>query len=1000
MRLRLPQRFDYTNAIIAGLVWIVSLVIYNLTKAPTFSFWDCGEFVAASHILGVPHPPGTPLYILFGRIFSVIPLWSDISVRINMLSAVCSSLTALFGYLIIVRLLRVWFEFDGNLYTKVLVYAGGSAGALIAAFGLTNWNNSVEAEVYGMAMMFTMAIVWLTLIYYEHRETNFGYAIMALIVYLGILGIGVHMTVFVAMFVAGLFFIIKKSSSTGTWFAVAVFILFELYLIFALSSRPNEIPYYIPVMIIAVLYFFYMFSYERVPRMQLLIGAGFLLASLPLFGLAVSNIGGTPENETISSGISVLSLIGYSVLVLMTIWAVVILMRWVLKRNQTLAASRMLVPAWFVIAAVVAIFLLHFSKGLTPFLILSAIAVLLLLYFMRNRINWSVLIVLAAISLIVVGLKVFFYGILVALLLIICLGLARKLPDWKPALALLLFAVIGFSVHLFVPIRSSLNPNINENNPSQSVASTISFLERKQYGSQNMLERMFKRRGEWINQFGDFRRMGFWHFFKDQYGVTGPASIVLVFVGILGIWEMIRRKPKFGLPFLLLLLLLSVGLIFYMNFADGTRQLSSGRDYLEVRNRDYFFTPAFILFGFAIGIGLSVLVQTIRKSTERLSSVPRKAILSLSLLLFLTPVITLANNYHFCDRSKNFVPYDYGRNLLESTPHNGILFTHGDNDTFPLWCLQEVYGVRNDVRVINLSLANTRWYIKQVQSNIGIDLGWTDSQIDNLRPIRTRDGRYFRFQDLVMDAVIDNYAQKEAVCFSVTVGPGTRRYHARSIDSMLRLKGMVWQVSETKHPLEVDVEESIDFFLNPDRFRARGVNDTTIYMDETTTRLTRNYGNAFLMIADTLRKAGNLEKAAELAKAAIEQIPHAGDPVEFLAILYEEQVKPTELRKLIDNTWSGDRQKLNIILARTYRKDGNDSMAEDVLRTVLEDNPSYRMAFKELIKLYYENKRVDNMSRLMQTWLRFNPNDRQVKEMLKEFKSNIRSMSPNNRTTQ
>ena len=360
-----------------------------------------------------------------------------------------------------------------------------------------------------------------------------------------------------------------------------------------------------------------------------------------------------------------------------------------------------------------------------------------------------------------------------------------------------------------------------------------------------------------------------------------------------------------------------------------------------------------------------------------------------SLLLFLLPVITLANNYYFCDRSRNVVPYDYGRNLLESTPQNGILFTHGDNDTFPLWCLQEVYKVRNDVRVINLSLANTRWYIKQLQTNIGLDLGWTDTQIDQLRPIRTSDGRYFRFQDLVMDAVIDRYAQETAVCFSVTVGSGTRRYRARSIDPMLRLKGMVWQVSQTEHPLEVDVEESVDFFLNPNRFRARGVNDPTIYMDEATARLTRNYGNAFLVVADTLRKAGDLDRAAKMARAAVEQVPHAGSPVEFLAALYEEQVKPAKIRELIDNTWAGDRQKLEVILARAYRKDNNDAMAEKTLSAVLVGNPSYRMAFEDLIKLYFENKQIENMHQLMQTWLQFNSDDHRVREMLGELEKSI-----------
>jgi len=170
--------------------------------------------------------------------------------------------------------------------------------------------------------------------------------------------------------------------------------------------------------------------------------------------------------------------------------------------------------------------------------------------------------------------------------------LAFRMPGWKSGLLIILAAILGFSVHLYIPIRSAHHPMINENNPSESLSAAIGYLDRKQYIRESMVERMFKRRGAWSNQLGDYRRMGFWHFFNQQWGMTGPWFVFLLIIGLFGLWEISRRRPKYGTAFVVLLLLSSIGLVLYMNFADGTRQHpTTGADYIEVRDRDYFFTP-------------------------------------------------------------------------------------------------------------------------------------------------------------------------------------------------------------------------------------------------------------------------------------------------------------------------------------------------------------------------------------------------------------------------
>ncbi|MEW5923760.1 MAG: DUF2723 domain-containing protein [Candidatus Zixiibacteriota bacterium] len=249
--------FDRVNAFIAGIVFLIALTVYYLTKAPTVSFWDCGEFIACSYILGIPHPPGSPLYILIGRIFAALPIAADISVRVNLLSVVCSAFAAMFGYLVTVRLLRFWYDRSGDIYSRIIIYIGGFTGALFMAFSTTNWSNSVEAEVYAAAILIMTIIYWLVLKYFETRETGQGGKFMLLTAYLAMLGVGIHLTLYIIIPVLAIYFILKKEVLTRQWAIIALFFFVELFLIFMLSARPGEIPYYLPVLIIFVVFMFH-----------------------------------------------------------------------------------------------------------------------------------------------------------------------------------------------------------------------------------------------------------------------------------------------------------------------------------------------------------------------------------------------------------------------------------------------------------------------------------------------------------------------------------------------------------------------------------------------------------------------------------------------------------------------------------------------------------------------------------------------------------------------
>ena len=132
-----------------------------------------------------------------------------------------------------------------------------------------------------MSALMTL-IFWLTVVYAETSGSSRGNRVMLAIVYIGFLGIGVHMTVLVGILVAALFFILKSPTQSRAWFLTAVFVLIELYLVFALSSDPGEIPYYVPVSLVLLFYLFYIFTFERIPRGDIVTAVMLLVAVLPL----------------------------------------------------------------------------------------------------------------------------------------------------------------------------------------------------------------------------------------------------------------------------------------------------------------------------------------------------------------------------------------------------------------------------------------------------------------------------------------------------------------------------------------------------------------------------------------------------------------------------------------------------------------------------------------------------------------------------------------------
>lgn len=803
MTLDNSKEFNRTNAILAGFVFVVSFIIYAMTLQRSFSFWDCGEFIACAAILGVPHPPGTPLFVLLGRLFAMIPFVEDISYRINYLSVIGSAFTAMFSYLLTVRLVGYFFGDDrDDKLNRFIAYTGGIAGGFFVAFSRTNWGNSVEAEVYGIGLALSVAIVWLTVRFFEQRGTKAAVKTMVLAIYLALVGVGIHMTVFLVVPTCAIFFILKKNALPRDWLAICGFIILELLLIL-------------------------MFADGR----------------------------GGPQ----------------------------------------------------------------------AFKLVSVILGLTLVAFLFKKIHWTILIAIASVSTVMIGFSLYRTITPVALAVLIVLAIASQKKgwnlNWKAGLAILLVAFMGISVHLFIPIRSTANPRIDENNPSRgwpSEWSTFSsffgatlrmgipftdtpsewrtfmnFLDRKQYGQTSMIDRMLlRRRGTLANQFGRHPHMGFWSYFEEQYSPAGWAFIIPFFcLGMLGMITAIKKRLEIGLPFFTLFLLCSAGLILYMNFADGVNyDIRTGDAYLEVRDRDYFFTPAFVFFGIAMGMGVSAVMQLLKNKFSAAGAGMQKKVAIASAVLVLLPLVALSRNYHPNDRSANNIPYHYAANLLDTCEPNSILFTSGDNDTFPLWCLQETYNFRRDVRIVNLSLLNTDWYIEQMKNRFDVPIALSNEQIlwepYEIRPglMAARPAKRFhdrarrrqaylyggsgaRVQDMMVDEIVIENNWKYPIYFS------SPPYAASPLGLRNRVKtvGLLYKLVQDTTGGPVDLETGYDYFMN--KYVYDGYQDASVFRNENATGVFIGVGIHAIQLYDGLMKAGETEKAEKLVYKIIEVYP-------------------------------------------------------------------------------------------------------------------------------
>jgi hypothetical protein len=556
-------------------VFLIAASVYFITLTPTVPFWDAGEFIACSYILGIPHPPGTPFYVLLGRIATLVP-WASIAQRVNALSALPAALAVMLTYLTGVKIIRLALGKDRSASDDWIAHVGAVTGALMLAFSDAFWENSIEAEVYSLMSLAQILVLWLGLRWWEEHEREPTAGPLLLAVYVMWLSVGLHL-------------------------GVGIMGVPLILLAWLIDRR------------VAVVF------------------------AMPLLTVLLVTVG----LERLAGGVLMLSTLTFLIFAAQ---------RKLDTRVAWIGAAFAAFGTWIAFGDK------NFTAG-TALVAAASVVVPLTILAMRSR-----------------------EGRVLAL-----------------ALALM---VVGYSTHVYLPIRAAQRPAINEGNPS-TWESMRDLLERKQYGQMNM----FVRRAPLSVQLDK----EFWRYVRRQWPLFPTdrlwGALLPLGLGIAGAVWLFRRQRVAFLYTGCFFGLTTAGMIVFLNFSPN-----------EVRDRDYFFQSGFHAYALWIGMGVTWLITWVRESFAD-GGLKRWATVTAAVVLAAQPALLAKNLWFTHDRRGNYVAEDYAYNMLAPLAPNSYVFTNGDNDTFPLWYIQQVEGVRKDVRVVNLSLLNTDWYIQQLRDD-------------------------------------------------------------------------------------------------------------------------------------------------------------------------------------------------------------------------------------------------------------------------------------------
>ena len=830
------------HRLIALVIFAASLIVYIMTMPATTSFWDSGEFIATSYILGIPHSPGTPLYVLVGRVFSMLPLPLSIAERVNLLSVVFGALGVVMAYLVAVAVIRFMYGEAKSGLGRFIRYSGPAIGAFYLMFSSTYWTDAIEAEVYSLSAFVMGFCTLIALQWYKNPTGELDKSIRD--------GIA------------------QKAKEGDTEVTVGEMKRHE-------RDHSRNLIYLIIYL--------------------LALGIGFHLGTILVFG-------------------------GIFLLLLMV-------------RSKAFSNRELIIFA-FGMAVVVADMTLHKQSNLT-----------------------------------IIGLVVF--AILVVW---------STLTEGKFALTATALFLLGVSVHIFLMIRSGLDPAIDEVDP-ENWRSLYAHLRREQYPPINV----FARKAGII-----FQLKHFINYFEEQFRMfgdllLGPINLgkavvaVPTALGLYGIYANAQKERRTWILIFTSLALNSIGLIVFLNFSSD-----------EVRERDYFYGGAFYFFAIFIGIGATALLALMRDIIREKAAAAARYVVPVGIILLILSIMPAHYHWYKHDRSENYIPRDYAYNMLAGLEPDAILFTYGDNDTFPLWYIQYVEGYRPDVRVANLSLMNTSWYIRQLRDDEPtLPITYSDAEIDRLRPLPLKGGGVAWNRDQAVNHIIQTTKWRRPIYFAATVAKDA---WAPYIDYLV-MEGMVRKLVPSKGTDRINPYMIARNFGEIFEFRGvlteEGEIDHSVYKDRDTRAMFQNFSIAVSQLAQHLAVEKKHEEALPWIEMALKFTPEFAWARNFIGGFYvmageKEKAKSYYLDQIRENpkdggSWFG--------LARVYEFEGRYDTALENLDEALRLIPGDRQLHIEAFRVAAQMGMRDRAVGYLQAWLDRNPNDSEVRAAIDDIDS-------------
>lgn len=651
--------YQKINIITGWVAFVIALITYVLTVEPTASFWDAGEFIACSYKLQVPHPPGAPFYLLTGRMFSLFagddP--TQVALWVNMLSVVSSAFFVLFIFWSITHLGRRILGLEKNEATSqentILLMGAGLTGALACTFSDSFWFSASEAEVYGLSAFFTSFVLWAILKWENMEEDQDKARWLILIAYIMGLSIGAHLLNLVTIPVLGLIVYFKNYEKVTAKGIIYTLLISGGIVIVILEGIIPGLPSIAGK--IEILF---------VNSFGLPFGAGVIFFLLIFFGGLIYGIIYSVKSNKYILNTALLSLafimIGYSSYTMVVIRS---------NYNPPIDENN-------------------------PEEIISFVS-----YLKREQ----------------YGSRPLFKGPYYT----------AELKENKKGAPIYMrgddeYVIKDYKVEqVWDPKHTTILPRMYSSAPAHiqkyrevtglkegekpSFGDNIYYLVVHQLGYQYMRYFLWNFVGRasdiqgasWVGLSSSFEQL------PDELANNRGRNLYYglpLLIGLFGMFIQYKKDKKMFAATALLFFMTGIAIVLYLNTPP-----------IEPRERDYIYAGSFYMFTIWIGFGVLAIYDSLKNILKNKQLVSIVA----SVLGLTIPTLMVSQTWDDHDRSDRYFSVDAAKNYLATCAPNAILFSGGDNDTFPLWYAQEVEGFRTDVRVIVLSYYNTDWYIQQ-----------------------------------------------------------------------------------------------------------------------------------------------------------------------------------------------------------------------------------------------------------------------------------------------